>query len=191
MARASRKTPQRIAAVREDLAAGMSLRAIARKRSIPTTTLQRWIGDLPETKASKRADRETAAAPEQAGLAESQVAPAPASAQEAEALLAAPRPEGLEDHRERLGLLRGLLLRLEPAVEAETFSATSYVALSKYADELSVRIIELTPPAPKDPNEDPDVIEAGDVLVARVRALIEAAEERSRACPTCGVRRTP
>lgn len=198
MARASRKTPQRIEAVREDLAAGLGLRAIARKRSIPVTTLQRWVADLPETKATKRADREGAVdraknteKPEENADPGAIAAVGSIAQSEVDALLRAPRPEGLDDLRERLGLLRGLLLRLESAVERETFSATSYVQLSKYGDELSVRIAELTPPAAPDPEQDPDTRESERVLVSRLERMVTEAEARSLPCSACGRRRAP
>jgi len=65
-------------------------------------------------------------------------------------------------------------------VEREEYPATSYVTLCRYADDLARLQAELTPPAPKDPNEDPDVREAERILVGRIERLISAAEEKGR-----------
>jgi hypothetical protein len=97
---------------------------------------------------------------------------------EAEALLAAPMPTALEDVQARATLIRGLLARLEPAVEMDQYSATSYVAICRYADELARLLEELTPEPPKDPDEDPDVIEAERILCERLERLIVEAEQR-------------
>lgn len=195
MARASRKTPRRIDAIREDLAAGLSPREIAKKRGLGRTTIQRWIADLPETKAAKKAappSRADRANPARNDAREadppSNASASPIAQTDVEAILREPRPEGLDDLRERLGLLRGLLLRLEAGVEGETFSAVSYVALSRYTDELSTRIVELTPPAPIDPETDPDNVEGEKILVARLERLVVEAEERHPPCPACGRR---
>ena len=79
--------------------------------------------------------------------------------------------------RTRLALFRASIERLIPAVEAEEFSPTSLVTISKYCDELAEVLARLTPPAPKNPDEDPNVLEAARVLAARVESMVTAAEE--------------
>jgi hypothetical protein len=71
------------------------------------------------------------------------------------------------------------LARVEGPVERDEFPATSFITIARYLDELDRLVVELTPPAPKDPDQDENVIAAGGVFVARLAALIEAAERRS------------
>ena len=159
MARPSRLTAKTMTTIDEALDRGASYREAAAVAGVSHQTVA--------TRAQKRRRRGTASSPE-----------AEAAAAEVAALLDGPAPTGLEDVRQRIGIVRGLIGRLTPIVERDEYPATSYVTLCRYADELARVEVDLTPPAPKDPNEDPDVIEAERVLVSRVEKLIEAAEER-------------
>lgn len=90
-----------------------------------------------------------------------------------------PVPEGIGDMRARLGTVRALLGRLTPAVERDEYPATSYVTLARYADDIAARIVELTPPAPKDPADDENVREAERILLARIESMVAEAEGRA------------
>lgn len=143
----------------EAIANGSSAREAAEAAGVSHTTVNAHV---------KKRRRRAAVAPVEA---------AEMSA-EAEALLAAPPATGLEEVTQRLAVVRGLIARLTPIVEVDGYPATSYVTLGKYADDLARTQVELTPPAPKDPNEDPDVIEAERILLARIERLIVDAESR-------------
>ena len=91
----------------------------------------------------------------------------------------ADEPEALALARGRHAVVAELLERLTPEMQAGTFPATSWVQVSKYADELVRLIAELTPPKPRDPNEDENAIEAERVFLERLAGLIEAAERRT------------
>lgn len=162
MARPSTMTPAKIARLEELRAAGKSLREAAAELGISHATVRAWEG------------RRARAAPT---LAQDE---AEAAALVDRPLPRAGDPEALLEARTRAAMVQRLLERLTPGVVDQTFPATSYVTLARYGDELARVIAELTPPAPKDPNEDPDVIDAERTLIARIERMIEAAEERRR-----------
>lgn len=162
MARPSKVTRKKIATIDDVLANGGSHREAAEAAGVSHTTVNAHVKKRRRRGAVPTPDVEAAAA-------------------EVAALLDGPVPTGLADVTQRMGIVRGLIARLTPMVERDDYPATSFVTLCKYADDLARVQVELTPPAPKDPNEDPDVIEAERVLVARVEKLIVSAEDRQRA----------
>lgn len=166
MPRPSRIDPTKIATMKDALARGVSVREIAREIGVDEKTVRNWAKKVQGKPARERA-----------------AVPAADDAAAASAALAAPLPtpgdpEALEIVRARHQLIQGLLERLEGAVEAEEYPATSFVTLAKYGDDLARLIAELTPPAPKNPDEDPDVLDAERTLLARVEKLLTEAEGR-------------
>lgn len=155
-------TPKKIDQLRAMLSQGKSSRDVAEALGVSHTTVQRW-----EAKVARAAPT----------LAQDE---AEATALVDRPLPRAGDPEALLEARTRAAMVQRLLERLTPGVVDQTFPATSYVTLARYGDELARVIAELTPPAPKDPNEDPDVIDAERTLIARIERMIEAAEERRR-----------
>lgn len=159
MAHQTKLTGSKVTKINEGLDEGKSSREIAEEAGVSHTTVQKH--------AAKRKRRASVGAPE-----------VEAAAAEVEALLAGPTPSGLDDVIQLQSVVRGLIARITPLVEADQYPATSFVAICKYYESLSTLRVQLTPPAPKNPDDDPDVREAERVLVARVERLIEAAEER-------------
>jgi hypothetical protein len=165
MPRPSKMTPTLIARLRAlrapDRPGGaLSLRAAAREIGLPYETVRGW---------------------------EAKVKPAPADAATADAIVSSPppvpdagEPGALDGLRERARMIAALLARLAPAVEAETYSATSFVSLAKYADELARTIAGLEPPAPVDPETDATTIEAERTLLTRLEGMICDAEREAR-----------
>ena len=170
----SKKTPKRIAAARAAREAGKGLRESADLAGVSHETLRRW-----EKKRKKRTPPDTARAAVVAEAAAVVSAPLPAL----------DGPEALANVRGRLALVGSLLDRLAGPVLDEEYPATSFVTLMKYADDCARLVAELTPAPPKNPDEDPDVLEAEKVLVSRVESLVSAAEERRPTCATCGWRK--
>lgn len=157
MGRPSTMTPTKIARLRELRAEGRSERDVAREIGVSQSTVREW---------ERRTKPQT---PDEA---------------EVEALVSTPilsegDSDALSAVKTRSSLVQGLLRRLTPGVEQQTFPATSYVTLARYGDELARVIAELTPPAPKDPDQDPDVLEAERVLVQRIERLITEAEAKA------------
>lgn len=150
-------TPTKIARLRELRAEGRSERDVARELGVSQSTVREW---------ERRTRPQT---PDEAEV-EALVATPILSAGDSDALAAV---------KTRSSLVQNLLKRLTPGVEQQTFPATSYVTLARYGDELARVIAELTPPAPKDPDQDPDVIEAERTLVTRLERLIVEAEART------------
>lgn len=163
MARPSTMTPGKIAQMEAMLGEGRSSRDIAEAMGLSHTTVQRW--------AAKRARVAPTLSQDASEVAELVGRPVPRPGD----------PEALQEARARAAMVQRLLERLTPAVVEQTFPATSYVTLARYGDELARVIAELTPPAPRDPNEDPDVLESERILVARVERMIEEAEAKRRA----------
>jgi transcriptional regulator with XRE-family HTH domain len=158
MPRSSKITPKKLARVRAARAEGKGLRAAAKEAGVSHQTIANWERRQPKRKA-----------------------PSSAVATEAAAILDAPLPqpgdpEALSQVRARAELVRGLLERLTPAVAADEYPATNYVTLARYGDELARVIAELTPPSPKDPNEDRNVLDAERVLLARIASMVGDAE---------------
>lgn len=170
MPRVSTITPQKIATIREGHAAGMSSREIGKLVDLSHVTVQKLIAkDVARGGApAERPKRETAPSSDAATAAALLAAPLPAPGD----------PEALSEVRARAALVRGLLDRLTGPVEREEFPATNWVTLARYGDELARLIAELTPPAPKDPNEDPDVLEAEKILIARIDGMVKDAEAK-------------
>lgn len=169
MARPSRIDPQKITTMRDALARGVSIREIARELGVDEKTVRNWAKRMQDRPTAERST--PVAADDAAAASELLSAPLPAPGD----------PEALTIVRGRSRLIQGLLERLEGAVADEEYPATSFVTLARYGDELARLIAQLTPPAPKNPDEDPDVIEAEKVLIARVEKLITEAEGRKSA----------
>lgn len=153
-------TPQKIARMEELLGAGKSSRDVADEIGVSHTTVQRW-----EAKRAKVTSTPAADAAEAVSIVQRPM-PRPGD------------PEALTEARARAEMVQRLLERLTASVEAQTFPATSYVTLARYGDELARVIAELTPPAPKDPNADPDIIESEKTLVQRIEKMVSEAEAR-------------
>jgi hypothetical protein len=83
--------------------------------------------------------------------------------------------------RERHSLIRGLLSRLSPAVEAGEYPATSFVQLSRYADDLAERVAGLTPKPTIDPDTAPDAVRDAAELIRRIEGMVTVAECTARA----------
>lgn len=172
MSRPSKLSPAKIArlrALRDPARKGgaLSLRRAAAELGVSHETLRTW-----DTKHRVKAKASTTTRVRKAGKRAADVA--------AE-LVVSPLPDAhnanaLEQVRARSAMVGRLLKKLAPAVEREEFSATSFVTLAKYGDDLSRLLAELAPPAAKDPNEDADVLEAELALIARLEALVFEAQ---------------
>ena len=163
MPRPSKMTPKKLEAVRGARARGAGLREAARDAGVSPETARAWE----RRDVARRVSTKKKPAPKIAAPAETEIA----------AILDAPPPSGLEEVRSRLTIVRALVERLIPAVEAEEFSPGSFVTISKYCDDLARLLVELTPPAPKNPDEDPSVLEAARVLAARFESMVADAEK--------------
>ncbi len=169
MARPSQKTPTKLALIRKLHAEKMPVREIAKQAGVSVGTAAAWLKEDASSSASTRPPKPAkAAAPEVASI---------------EAIMSVPLPtrddpEALVKVRERAALIQDLLVDLTQAVKDEEYPATSFVTLARYGDDLATRIAELSPPAPKDPNEDPDVIESERILISRLNKLVTEAEKR-------------
>src|SRR5262245_57943428 len=146
MPRPNKATPSKLAKLRDGKANGQSLRERAKAAGVPVETARRW-------------EARDVAAPGPVN-AKAKTPRLKADAKVAAALVAAPLPapgdpEALSIVRQRSALLSGLLARLTPAVESGEYAATSFVTLARYGDDLARVLAELTPPAPKDPDQDP------------------------------------
>ena len=159
MARPSKLTPKTMITIDSVLAEGGSTREAGEAAGVSHTTVVKHAAKRRRRSQMPAGDVERASA-------------------EVEAILGAEPATALEDVVARMAVVRGLLARLTAMVEQDEYPATSYVTLCKYADDLARTQAELTPPAPKDPNEDPDVIEAERILLSRVEKLISDAEGR-------------
>jgi len=164
MTRRSTKTPTKVGRLKAALARGESLRSAAQEAGVPKSTASRW---------------KVQAGPKAAGKSKPSRPLDEATAAEIAAVLDASKPIGLPAIVARAEVVRALLARVEGPVERDEFPATSFITIARYLDELDRLVVELTPPAPKDPDQDENVIAAGGVFVARLAALIEAAERRS------------
>lgn len=165
MSRVGKRTPKRVAAARAALEAGKGLRAAAKAAGVSHETIRSW--EL--AKGSKRQGR-TGARPSTAAT------DATVAALVATPLPTAGDPNALATAVARAAIVRGLIERLTPAVEADEYPATSFVTLARYADEVDRVVAELTPPAPKNPDDDVRVLEAERTLLARIEAMVVEAE---------------
>lgn len=171
MARPSKMTPQKIARLRELRAPArpggpLSLREAAREIGVSYETVRAWEAKVRPANGSTPA---TDAAAADALVSSPPVAPDPND------------PTALEVLRARADMIAALLARLAPAVEREEYSATNFVQLAKYADDLARTIATLTPPAAPDPESDTAALEAERTLVARLESMVNEAEGQARA----------
>jgi hypothetical protein len=162
MTRRSTKTPTKSARLREGLARGESLRTAAKAAGVPVSTASRW-----QSKPGAKAGAKAKASPPSVDVA---------TVAEVAAVLDAPKPIGLPAIIARAEVVRALLARVEGPVERDEFPATSFIAIARYLDELDRLIVELTPPAPRNPEDDPSVLEATRILVARFESMVADAE---------------
>jgi hypothetical protein len=176
MARPSKITPKKIAALRGARARGAGYREAAEEAGVGLATAHEW--------AKKDADRKNRSS----GKRRSKVKPPPPPDESSNgaptesviaALVGGPMPSGLDDVRARLVLMRGLVERLIPAVEAEEFSPGSFVTISKYTDDLAELLERLTPPAPPDPDKDISVLESSRILMSRIAGMVSDAEQKA------------
>jgi hypothetical protein len=173
MARQSASTPAKRAKLRELRARGLGLRPAAKAVGVSHETARSW----------ERLDAARAAGRKPPATCKPALAVAADAAAAAEVLAAGlpspGDPEALSTVRARAALVGALLRRLTPAVETGEFSPTAYVTLARYGDDLARLIHELTPPAPKDPNEDLSVLEAERTLLAKLEGMVADAESRT------------
>lgn len=176
MARPSVRTPKKLERMRAMRSSGKGLREVARELGLAPETVRTWereasaLVSRPRPTAPKgRTKKRPTAGPDAEAAAEVLLSPLPSLAD----------PEALAEVRARHAIVRGLLERLTPAVEAEEYSAVSWVQLAKYADDVARLLAELSPPAPKDPDADENVLAAERAFLERVASLIESAERRS------------
>lgn len=167
MARPSKLSPAKIArlrALRDPAREGgpLSLRRAAAELGVSHETARAWDAKH-AAKPEGRPSRSKAAA---AVAAELVAAPLPAAGDVG----------ALEQVKARADMVSRLLKKLAPAVEREEYSATNFVTLAKYGDDLARLLAELAPPTPTDPNETPAVVEAERTLLARLDLLIAKAE---------------
>jgi transcriptional regulator with XRE-family HTH domain len=162
-------TPGKIAELERLRAEGKSARDVAEAIGVSHRTVLAW--------EEKRRRVNATSAPSEAEHV------AAAAAIVSSPLPRAEDPEALQKARARHEMVQRLLESLTNGVVLQTFPATSYVTLARYGDDLVRVIAELTPPAPKDPNEDPDVRESERVLVSRIEKMVEEAETRGAAKP--------
>jgi transcriptional regulator with XRE-family HTH domain len=167
MARVSTLSPTKIKRLRElrdprRPGGALSLRAAASELGISHQTVSDW--EKKHRVSARRVKRESRTAAKVGAALEA---------------LATTKPTGLEDVRKRATLIREMLKKLAPAVQKEEYPATNFVTLAKYADELARLEVELSPPAPKDPDKDEQTIEAEAKLMAKLEQMIADAEARA------------
>lgn len=154
--------------MKDALDRGVPIREIARELGVDEKTVRNWA----KKASARKVERATPPAPsvDEAVVVAAMSAPLPS----------ADEPGALSMVRDRHELIRGLIERLAPAVETEEYPATSFVTVCKYGDDLARFIAELTPPAPKDPNDDPNVIDSESILFARVEKLVSDREAQAK-----------
>jgi hypothetical protein len=163
MSRTDESTPSKLVKLRELRAGGASLRDAAASLGVSHETARKW---------EARAARGSLLAPADVEAASVALASPPPTAD---------GPEGLAMARARHELLRGLLVRLTPAVEAGEYPAPAFVQLAKYADVLAELVHSLAPKPPVDPDTAPDAMRDAAELIRRVEGLIVVAECSARA----------
>ncbi len=144
----------------------MSVLSIAREIGVDAKTIRTWKVKLGIGTDNDRSESAIAAAQGAATASAAMAAPLPLPGD----------PEALVLVRGRHDLIQGLLRSLEQAVIDESYPATSFVTLARYGDDLARLIATLTPPAPRDPDTDPDVLEAESALLARLERLVSERE---------------
>lgn len=138
----------------------MSLRAAAEKLGVSFATVRNWEAKFNSREAKKTpaGNRKVVAAAAALNLA---------------------RPGTLEEVKTRSKLVRVLLSQLAPQVERGEYSVPSFLQIMRYADEIDRLRVELTPPEPKAPEDDPDVRAAERELLAKLELMIVDREKKA------------
>lgn len=183
----SLKTPARIETMIAMHRRGASAREIADalERKVSHVAITKWLkdaglkpnGGAGERGGRKRREPNGMSGPimdAQAQLAELASAPAPKN-----------YAEVLERLRKNFGLAAAFVefqfaqAKLGRSTMAEVEKAT------KIQDAFAVKIRELTPAAPPDPNESPDASASADAVIAKLMRIVETARANAR-CAHCG-----
>lgn len=165
------KTPQLIQRMIALHAEGASAREIAEELGLAHGTIQTWLRDAglqPNGGNGSRAHRKRSPPdPKQVQLAELEI-PTPST----------DIPSMLVGLHEELAEQRAMMRRIR---EATKDGAGNMIALDKaqlICERLATKIVQLTPQAPADPEQDPANVEAAQETRERFRMLVEAAERQ-------------
>lgn len=186
MGQPSHKTPQRIARMLDLHKRGSSAREIAAELGVAShVTITQWLRDAgqdPNGGNGARAQRKRVEVTGPRGdLAQAQQQLAELSSQPAPKDYA----EVLERMLKNFSLVAGLVEFQVAQAQAGRSTMTELQKAIAIQDSFAVKIRELTPKAPPDPDAGPDVSSAAELLVSKLMATAQTARRAAR-CAHCG-----